>query len=150
MDLSVNVPAFIFPTISLLMLAYTNRFMATASLIRNLHAQYQDSHDPKLIAQIHNLRQRINLIRNMQVVGVMSLFLSVVSMFLIFNESMKWATYAFGASLVTLMVSLSISVAEIYKSTKALNIQLSDMEESLPSEFGIDLPDRINFKKKHK
>ncbi|MDJ1468078.1 DUF2721 domain-containing protein [Cytophagaceae bacterium DM2B3-1] len=150
MELSVNVPAFIFPTISLLMLAYTNRFMATASLIRNLHALYQDSHDPKLIAQIRNLRQRINLIRNMQVVGVMSLFLSVVSMFLIFNGKMELATYAFGASLVTLMISLSISVAEIYKSTKALNIQLSDMEESLPSEFGIELPDKINFKKKHK
>lgn len=150
MELSVNVPAFIFPTISLLMLAYTNRFMATASLIRNLHALYQDSHDPKLIAQIRNLRQRINLIRNMQVVGVMSLFLSVVSMFLIFNGKMEWATYAFGASLVTLMLSLSISVAEIYKSTKALNIQLSDMEESLPSEFGIELPDKITFKKKHK
>ena len=148
MELSLNVPAFIFPTISLLMLAYTNRFMATANLIRSLHAQYQDNHDPKLVAQIRNLRLRIHLIRNMQVIGVLSLVLSVASMFLIFENQMRWATYAFVGSLIMLMISLIMSVMEIYYSTKALNIQLSDIEESLPLEFGLELPERLKLKRK--
>jgi len=147
MELSLNVPAFIFPTVSLLMLAYTNRFLAVASLIRNLHAQYQNNHEPKLVAQIGNLRLRLNLIRNMQAIGVLSLVLSVVSMFLIFENRMQWATYTFGASLIMLMASLILSVMEIFYSTKALNIQLSDMEENLPSEFGIDL-ERIRRRRK--
>ncbi len=150
MDLSLNVPAFIFPTISLLMLAYTNRFLAVANLIRSLHAKYQESPDPKLVAQIRNLRQRIQIIRNMQAIGVGSLFLSVVSMFLIFENRLQWATYAFAASLVMLMVSLTLSVAEIYQSTRALTIQLSDMEENLPSEFGIELPEPRKSKRKTK
>lgn len=150
MELSLNVPAFIFPTISLLMLAYTNRFLAVANLIRSLHAKYQESPDQKLVDQISNLRTRIHLIRNMQAIGVVSLFLSVGSMFLIFEGRMQWATYAFGASLLMLMLSLSLSVAEIYQSTRALTIQLSDMEENLPPEFGIELPERIKLKRKTK
>ncbi len=148
MELSLNVPAFIFPTISLLMLAYTNRFLAIASLIRSLHAQYRNNHDPTLLEQIGNLRLRLNLIRNMQAIGVLSLFLSVVSMFLIFENHMHWATLTFAASLIALMVSLGISVAEIYQSTKALNIQLKDIEENLPPEFGLDLAERMKLRRK--
>ncbi|MCU0353328.1 MAG: DUF2721 domain-containing protein [Cytophagales bacterium] len=147
-QLSLNVPAFIFPTVSLLMLAYTNRFLAIANLIRNLHSKYQDNHDATLLQQIGNLRLRLNLIRNMQAIGVLSLFLSVASMFFIFEKQMQWATGTFVASLVALMVSLGISVAEIYQSTKALNIQLRDIEENLPPEFGIDLAERMRLKRR--
>lgn len=127
-EISLNVPAFIFPTISLLMLAYTNRFLAVASLIRNLHSQYRQNHDPKVEAQIKNLRFRLRLIRDMQMMGVISLFLSVASMFLIFKEQQGWATLAFAGSLILLMLSLCFSIMEIISSIKALNIQLSDME----------------------
>ncbi|MCU0451356.1 MAG: DUF2721 domain-containing protein [Bernardetiaceae bacterium] len=113
MELSLNVPAFIFPTISLLMLAYTNRFLAIASL-----------------TQIKNLRYRLYLIRNMQMTGVISLFCSVTSMFFIFENLPAWGTYSFAASLVLLLVSLSLSIAEIISSIKALNIQLEDIEDS--------------------
>ncbi len=129
MELSLNVPAFIFPTISLLMLAYTNRFLALASLIRSLHAKYQEAPDPLILAQLRNLRLRVRLIRDMQAVGVISLFLSVASMFFILEKQMLTAVYLFGASLVFLMLSLVLSMAEIYTSIRALNIQLGDMEE---------------------
>jgi hypothetical protein len=129
MELSINVPAFIFPTISLLMLAYTNRFLAIANLVRNLHAQHQLSPHPNLVAQIKSLRFRLRLIRDMQVVGVCSLFLSVASMFLIFERLPGWGTIAFAASLLLLMVSLSMSIAELFASIKALNILLWDIEE---------------------
>lgn len=147
MDISLGIPALIFPAISLLMLAYTNRFLAVASLIRSLHAQYQDDHDPKLVAQIGNLRRRVKLIRNMQAIGVLSLFLSVVSMFLVLEGQKAWGKYTFAASLIALMVSLGFSVTEIYLSTKALSIQLGDMEDNLPPELGERLAKRMKFRK---
>ncbi len=127
MELTLNVPAFIFPTVSLLMLAYTNRFLALAALIRNLHERYQREPSPGILAQMQNLRLRVRLIRDMQAVGVLSLFLSVASMFFILGGQMLVATWLFGGSLVLLMISLALSMAEIYTSIRALNIQLGDM-----------------------
>ncbi|HEX8528990.1 MAG TPA: DUF2721 domain-containing protein [Cytophagales bacterium] len=127
MELTLNVPAFIFPTVSLLMLAYTNRFLALAALIRSLHERYQREPSPGILAQMQNLRLRVRLIRDMQAVGVLSLFLSVASMFFILGGRIMLATWLFGGSLVLLMVSLALSMAEIYTSIRALNIQLGDM-----------------------
>ncbi|QHT71542.1 DUF2721 domain-containing protein [Rhodocytophaga rosea] len=129
MELTLNAPALLFPTVSLLLLAYTNRFLAIASLIRNLHAKYKDEPDPLIWAQIKNLKRRVTLIRDMQVLGVASLFLCVLCMFLIFGEQIQLAKYVFGASLVLMMASLGYSMAELYMSIKAIEIQLSDIEE---------------------
>lgn len=147
MEITLGIPALIFPAISLLMLAYTNRFLSVASLIRSLHARYQDDHDPKLVAQIGNLRRRVKLIRNMQAIGVLSLFLSVTSMFLVLEGQNVWAKYTFAASLISLLGSLVLSVTEIYLSTIALNIQLGDIEDNLPPELGERLARRMRFKK---
>lgn len=127
MELTLNAPALLFPTISLLLLAYTNRFLAIASLIRNLHSRYKDEPSQRVWEQIQNLKLRVRLIRDMQVLGVFSLFLCVLCMFLIFGEQIVMAKIIFGSSLVILMVSLGISIAELYISTKALNIELSDL-----------------------
>jgi hypothetical protein len=129
MELTLNAPALLFPAISLLLLAYTNRFLAIATLIRNLHARYKDEPDPLVWAQIKNLKVRVVLIRDMQVLGVVSLFLCVLCMFLIFGEQMLLAKYVFGSSLVLMMASLGFSIAELYLSIKAIEIQLSDIEE---------------------
>jgi hypothetical protein len=129
MELTLNAPALLFPTVSLLLLAYTNRFLALATLIRNLHAQYKSEPSPLIWEQIKNLKLRVKLIRDMQVLGVFSLFLCVLCMLLIFAENMQMAKYIFGGSLLVLMASLSLSIAELYISIKALTIQLSDIEE---------------------
>ena len=128
MELSINAPALLFPTISLLMLAYTNRFLAIASLVRSLHKEYNEEHNPKLLAQIKNLRLRLTLIQNMQAIGVICIFFAVLSMFFIFKNDLSWATWTFGTSLVLLMVSLSVLLVEIYMSTNALRIELEDIE----------------------
>ncbi len=139
MELSLNVPAFIFPTVSLLMLAYTNRFLAIAALIRTLHDRYQQQPSPGILAQMQNLRLRVRLIRDMQAMGVLSLFLSVASMFFIFEDQTRLAKWLFGGSLVLLMASLALSMLEIYTSIRALNIQLGDVagtEKTKPNEKG--------------
>jgi hypothetical protein len=129
MELSINTPALLFPAISLLMLAYTNRFLSMANLIRLLHEKYQnESNRDILIKQIRNLRLRLRLIRTMQWFGVLSLFLCVLSMFMVYQEWKLAANTAFVVSLVCLLISLFYSLSEIQISTKALELELSDME----------------------
>ncbi len=128
MEISINTPALLFPAISLLMLAYTNRFLALATLIRNLHAKYQDHSNKEGVAkQIKNLRLRLRLIRMMQFFGILSLILCVFSMFFVFKQLQVWASMFFALSLVAMLVSLFLSLSEIQISTRALEIELSDM-----------------------
>jgi|GEM_PF-216051 len=128
MELSITTPALLFPAISLLLLAYTNRFMALASLIRSLKNQYFESQNPNLIGQIANLNKRIYLIRNMQACGIASFSLCVISMLLLFNSNINIAEYTFGLSLILLLISLYLSFREIQISIEALKIELSELE----------------------
>ena len=133
MQISINTPALLFPAITLLMLAYTNRFLALATLIRNLHAKYkqgQEAHDKELIKQqIKNLRRRLTLIKQMQASGISSFFCCVLCMLFFYFEHEVWAYAIFGLSLGLLLLSLVFSLNEITISTKALEIELKDMLE---------------------
>lgn len=128
MQITLTTPALLFPAISLLLLAYTNRFLAIATLIRQLHKSYLDNPKSVLEGQLKNLRKRLLLIRAMQLFGVLSLLLCVLAMFFIYLKVGGWGSIIFGVSLVLLILSLLISVREIQLSTKALDIELSDME----------------------
>lgn len=127
MQLTLTTPALIFSTISLLLLAYTSRFLALATLIRSLHnqASKEINRIDILMPQIDNLRLRVKIIKNMQLIGIISLFFCVFSMFLIFLQQIILAEFAFAGSLILLMISLSLSAIEIHISVKALNIELS-------------------------
>lgn len=131
MELTLTTPALLFSTISLVLLAYTNRFLAMAALIRKLADDYKSKEDKKVADQIRNLKVRLRLIRDMQLFSIISLFLSVLTMFFLFNGQELIAKYVFGVSLLALLVSLALSVREIYISTRALAIQLSDIAEDV-------------------
>jgi len=129
MDITINTPALFFPAISLIMLAYTNRFLALADRVRNLHARYQEGNNQNFItSQIRNLRYRLKLIKHMQTFGVISFLSCIVSMYCIYINSMNWANITFGLGMLSFVISLFISFLEIQVSTKALEIQLGDME----------------------
>lgn len=128
-ELTLATPALLFSAISLIMLAYTNRFLAYAQLVRNLHATYRENKDKVLLWQINNLRKRLGLTRGMQVLGISSLLLCVATMFLIY---VRWNTLAeviFGVALILLIGSLSLLIWEIQISTRALDLHLGDMED---------------------
>lgn len=128
-QISINTPALLFPAITLLMLAYTNRFLALASLIRNLHTKYKQVGEERLIIkeQIHNLKKRLLLVKQMQGSGIISFFLCVLCMLFIFLNYQLLAYSVFGLSLLFLLLSLGLSLNEIFISTKALEIELKDM-----------------------
>lgn len=129
MNLNLATPALLFSAISLLLLAYTNRFLTIAQLVRSLHARYKENKDVILYGQIKNLRKRIYLIRNMQIFGLISLLLCVVCMFLIYVDFVLVAEVLFGVALILLIISLALSAWEIQISVKALDLHLSDIEE---------------------
>lgn len=129
MELTLNTPALLFPALTLIMLAYTNRFLAISSLIRNLYREYEKERTDMMLSQIYNLKHRLRLIRDMQVMGVLSLLSCVFSMAFIYFRLQTAAQWIFGLGLLLLAGSLFVSVYEIVISTKALNIQLSNLEE---------------------
>jgi hypothetical protein len=128
--LTLTTPALLFSAISLLLLAYTNRFLALAQLVRNLHALYKQNPDNVLLGQIKNLRIRVHIIRYMQIAGITSLLLCVLSMFLIYVGEDIWSELMFGIALLLLIVSLALSIWEIQISVKAIDLHLSDIEKN--------------------
>ena len=73
MEIDLTTPALLFSAISLIMLAYTNRFLSYAQLVRTLKEQYMENPSSVKAAQIANLRKRLYLTRAMQVAGIGSL-----------------------------------------------------------------------------
>jgi hypothetical protein len=129
MTIDLTTPALLFPAISLLLLAFTNRFLALANLIRSLHDRYLEHPDRLLREQIRNLRLRVNLIRGMQALGVSSMLFCGLTMFLLFADETGLARQVFGLSLILFILSLALSVYEIQISSRALDLLLRDLEE---------------------
>lgn len=129
-EISINTPALLFPAITLLMLAYTNRFLAIANRIRSLHDSYNKAEVKRIaLGQIKSLRARLNLIRYMQGLGALSFFCCVLCMYFIYRNWLHAANIIFAASMITLLGSIVMSFIEIQQSTKALELELSDIEE---------------------
>lgn len=148
MEITFNTPALLFPAISLLLLAYTNRYLALANLIRKLHDEYvKGEKNHLLLKQIKILRIRINLVRTMQASGVFSFLCCVITMYGVYQQWISINHYIFALSLLSLLASLIISLVEISQSTKALEWELSDMEELEKSNFFSDLWDKGEEKK---
>lgn len=127
--LELTTPALLFPAISLLLLAYNQRFLTLASRVRDLAGDYEREHTEKVRQQIDNFRLRLRLIRWMQALGVVSFFLCVVTMLMLFVDSIAVAKVLFGVSLGMLAASLALALAEVNVSGRAIDVLLSEMEE---------------------
>lgn len=127
-------PTLLFSAVSLIMLAYTNRFLSYAQLVRNLKDQYLQNQSEVTAAQIENLRKRLYLTRSMQILGISSLFFCVISMFLVYIHLRLLSIYVFGFALLLLIASLGVSIREIVISVKALELHLKDISDGRKKE----------------
>ncbi|HQZ26126.1 MAG TPA: DUF2721 domain-containing protein [Flavobacterium sp.] len=130
MTLHIETPALLFSATSLILLAYTNRFLTIAQIIRKLKKTYDEEENKSVLLEIKNLDLRLSLIRYMQMFGVLCLFLSVFAMLLLFMEQQISSIYFFGLSLLALLISLGISFWEISISIDALRLHLSDLTDN--------------------
>jgi hypothetical protein len=128
-EFTLTTPALLFSAISLLLLAYGNRFLTLANLIRDLYARYKAQPDPRIRRQLDNLSLRIGIIRDMQVFGVASFFLCVLCMFILFLGYETAGKWIFGFGLVSLMISLLLGLRELQISVDALRVQIQDLDE---------------------
>jgi Protein of unknown function (DUF2721). len=127
-ELTLTTPTLLFSAVSLILLAYTNRFLSYAQLVRTLKDRYVEDPSDVTVAQILNLRKRLYLTRTMQILGIGSLFLCVVTMFFIYIGFQMLSVYIFGVALLLLIASLGVSIWEIQISTHSLDIYLGDLE----------------------
>lgn len=126
-ELTLTTPTLLFSAVSLILLAYTNRFLSYAQLVRSLKDQHMQNPSKVTVGQINNLRRRLYLTRTMQILGIASLFLCVVTMFMTYVGLHVLAAYTFGIALLLLIGSLGVSIWEIQISVKALELHLEDM-----------------------
>ena len=129
MEFTISTPAILFSAISLLMLAYTNRFLALAALVRQFIQKFAEEKDKHILEQIHNFKKRLTIIKYTQLFGVVSFLLCVISMFSIFMHMIIAAEIIFALSLVALFVSLLLSLQEVLLSIGALNIEMRKIED---------------------
>lgn len=127
-SLPLSTPSLLFPAISLLMLAYTNRFLALASVVRGLHANWKTTQEPMLLAQINNLRKRIRIIKQMQAAGVLSLMMCIISTTFLLFDQQTGGLISFALSLLLMLASLALALLEIQMSGRALDLQLQDVK----------------------
>lgn len=126
--MTLTTPALLFPAISLLLLAYTNRFLVLAQLIRALNGANKENMREIILRQISNLKKRLVLIKLMQAFGSFSFLLCTFSMFALFLEYELAGQYLFGSSLILLSISLLLSLYEVVISMNAINVELESME----------------------
>ena len=124
MTLSVTDPAFLFPGISLLFLAYTNRYLALASIVRELNNVDIVEFNENRGQQIKSLHTRILLIKYMQVFGVLAFLFCVLAMFSLIFSLQNTGQILFIGSLSCMTASLILSLSEILKSGQSLRIEL--------------------------
>ena len=129
-ELTLTTPALLFSAISLIMLAYTNRFLAYTAAIRDLFDKYQKNQDKRLYKQIKNIKHRLHLTRYMQILGITSLLFCVLTMFLIYINQNLIAVWIFGLALILLIASLSLLIFEIHISSKSWEEHIRDLENS--------------------
>jgi hypothetical protein len=134
MRIEISTPALLFPAVSLLMLAYTNRFFGLAAIIRNLHRSHTEKPNPVYLLEIHSMRSRMRIIRDMQSFGIFSLILCTFCMFLILGGYNRAGAIVFGASILCMLLSLIWALFEIRLSGRALDLHLRDLEKEETSK----------------
>ncbi len=130
MDIAVTTPALLFPAITILFLAYSNRFLTIATRIREKHTEFNKTHSPIAQKQIVSFRQRIRYIVAMEMFAVLGIISCIVSTGFIFYGFQYYGNVCFSISMAFIILSLLASIIELIFSTRALNIELEDMEEN--------------------
>ncbi len=130
MDIAVTTPALLFPAITILFLAYSNRFLTIATRIREKHADFNKTHSPIAEKQIVSFRRRLQYIVAMEMFAVLGIISCIISTGFIFYGFQYYGNVSFAISMLFIVLSLFASIIELFFSTRALNIELEDMEEN--------------------
>ena len=125
--MDMTTPALLFPAISLLFVAYTNRLHSLSVLIRAMTTEGSDESKTKHTEeQLDILKKRVTYIKRMQVFGIVSFIFNLMTIICFYIEQISLAYYIFGFGLLKLSASLIFALLETLISTKALDIHLEN------------------------
>ncbi|MBT5979076.1 DUF2721 domain-containing protein [Candidatus Thioglobus sp.] len=125
--MDMTTPALLFPAISLLFVAYTNRLHSLSVLIRAMTTEGSDESKTKHTEeQLDILKKRVTYIKRMQVFGIVSFIFNLMTIICFYIEQISLAYYIFGFGLLMLSASLIFALLETLISTKALDIHLKN------------------------
>ena len=125
--MDMTTPALLFPAISLLFVAYTNRLHSLSVLIRAMTTEGSDESKTKHTEeQLDILKKRVTYIKRMQVFGIVSFIFNLMTIICFYIEQISLAYYIFGFGLIMLSASLIFALLETLISTKALDIHLEN------------------------
>tara|TARA_B100000586_G_scaffold141237_1_gene102291 strand:- start:43 stop:447 length:405 start_codon:yes stop_codon:yes gene_type:complete len=130
MNIDYTVAALMFPAMALIMGVYNARFHTLSSLIRKLHDEYVfEKHiPPEWKKQLKNLSHRsINLKYAIGLAGLAFLF-DMLTVFALYLDVIFYARLIFGLCCLSLFLSIILYLGEIFVSTRALKLHLSDMK----------------------
>ena len=130
MNIDYTVTALMFPAIPLIMAVYSNRFHTLSALIRKLHDEYVfEKHiPPEWEKQLKNLSQRINYLKySIGAAGLGFLFNMMTVLGLYLNKIII-ARLIFASCCISMIISILLFLFEIFLSTNALKLHLSDMK----------------------
>jgi len=125
--MEITTPALVFPAISLLFIAYTNRLHTLSVLIRSMTKKdNKDSKNNETKDQLEILKKRVLYIKRMQVFGILSFIFCLFTIICLYIELDNIANYFFGLALFLLVASLLFALVETLQSTEALSIHLKN------------------------
>ena len=130
MNIDYTVTALMFPAIPLIMAVYSNRFHTLSALIRKLHDEYVfEKHiPPEWEKQLKNLSQRINYLKfSIGAAGLGFLF-NMMTVLGLYLDKIFVARMIFASCCISMILSIILFLFEIFLSTNALKLHLSDMK----------------------
>ena len=130
MNIDYTVAALMFPAMALIMGVYNTRFHTLSALIRKLHDEYVfEKHiPPEWKKQLKNLSRRsVNLKYAIGSAGLAFLF-DMLTVFALYLDLIFYARLIFGLCCLSLFLSIVLYLGEIFVSTRALKLHLSDMK----------------------
>ena len=130
MNIDYTVTALMFPAIPLIMAVYSNRFHTLSALIRSLHDEYVfEKHiPPEWEKLLNNLSRRINYLKfSIGAAGLGFLF-NMMTVLGLYLGKIFVARLIFATCCISMIISIVLFLFEIFLSTNALKLHLSDMK----------------------
>ena len=130
MNIDYTVTALMFPAIPLIMTVYSNRFHTLSALIRKLHDEhvFEKHIPPEWEKQLINLSHRVNYLKYAIGSASLGFLFNMVTVLCLYLDTILTARLIFAGCCISMIISILLFLLEIFLSTNALKLHLSDMK----------------------
>ena len=130
MNIDYTVAALMFPAMALIMGVYNTRFHTLSALSRKLHDEhvFEKHIPPEWEKQLKNLSQRINYLKYAIGAASLGFLFNMMTVLGLYLEKIIISRLIFASCCISMIISILLFLLEIFLSTHALKLHLSDMK----------------------